>query len=107
MLHRQFVHESLVANQLLKHVRRRRRASAVIQIDHRAIQIECPLNLAPVCLIFSELLRGPIAGNRIRFEQLPECILAHHRQCNAGASQTAHERSTGCHRNVLDLGNNH
>ena len=50
----QLVREAQVADHLLEHVRRRRAAAAVVQVDHRAVEVERALDLAPVRLVLGD-----------------------------------------------------
>ena len=102
VLHRQLVREAEVADHLLENVRRRRAAAAVVEIDHRAIEIERALDLRPV---------GFVLGDGLRPRQSAERVAAHdrelgERQRGACADEGADESAAIGHGMVLGDGTN-
>ena len=96
---RQLVRESEISNHLLEHVRRRGTAAAVVQIDHRAIEIERALDLAPVRLVLGHRGGRESLGDRFGAEELLERGLAHDGKRHACAEHRGDERASSCHAN--------
>ncbi len=77
VLHRQLVREAQVADHLLEHVRRRGRAAAVVEIDHRAVEVERALDLAPVRLVLGGGGRRTAARPLVGTPKVPKCVGPH------------------------------
>jgi hypothetical protein len=79
-------------------VARRRRDTAVVEVDQRPVGVERALNLGPVQLVLGDLERRPAAGDDVRLEELREGVLAEHGEGHAGQGEAANERAaTGGH----------
>src|SRR4029079_18094078 len=72
-------------------------AAAVVEIDHRAVEIERALDLAPVRLVFGHRRGGASAGNRFSAAQLAECARAHYRKRHSGTEHGGDEAASCCH----------
>ena len=87
----QLVREFEISNHLLEHVCRRGTAAAVVQIDHRAIEVERTLDLTPVVLIRGDAGGGARAGNTGRLPQAADGAGIENGQCESGVEHGANE----------------
>ena len=80
VLHGELVAEAQIADHLLDHVRGRRRAAAVVEVDHSAVHVEGTLDLAPVVLIGREAGRRSAARDLRGFAESAHGARVEHRK---------------------------
>ncbi len=88
---RQLVGEAQVADHCLEHVGGRGADAAVVEVDHGAIGVEGPLDLAPVGLVIGRSDRvgagQPVGGPG----DVAEGSLPEHREGDTGSDKGMHE----------------
>src|SRR5260221_3346782 len=78
-------------------MRRRGAAAAVVEVHHRAIEIERPLDLFPVLLVGCHAFGGPAARDIGRVEDPPEGVGAHDRRGERCSEERMDERTARWH----------
>ncbi len=97
VIDRELIAELEVPDHLVEHVGRRRRAAAVVEVDHGAIDVESPLDFRPVRLVVRQGVRGTGSGDLGRPHHPADGVIPEHGECGSGTGEGGEEGAAGSH----------